>query len=247
MLRKKSTVLFQVDATKLHGHPDLKQKKFDIILFTFPHTGTPNCSPKSIEDNKKLIRDFLVSAQQILANDGKIILTLKTSQPYDRWTFPSFAGYEIEPKSQHAFNAYLFPGYVHRSTKRTTMGTIVKNGNAKTYVFGRKRKRQDSDTEEDGDDDGGGCFQPLTSFKLHTHFLPFDDNDIESYVVEILSAQAQQKSVNVLDIRCLFPEAICPDTRQLNRVLHRMESAQMLRKGPPKACNQKPTWKLVTE
>ena len=103
-------------------------------------------------------------------------------------------------------------------------------------LIGRKRERQDSDTEEDGD--GGGDFQPLTSFKLHMQFLPFDDNDIESYVVEILSAQGQQESFNVLDIRRLFPEAICPDTRQLNRVLNQMESSQKLRKGPPKACNQ---------
>ena len=182
-----------------------------------------------------------MSAQQILADDGEINITLKTSAPYDRWTFPNFAGYEIEHKSQHAFNTDLFAGYIHKSTK----GHVdVKNGHAKTYVFGRKRERQDSDAEEDSDTEED---HPSTSFTLHMQFLPFDDNDIESYVVEILSAQGQQESFNVLDIRRLFPEAICPDTRQLNRVLNQMESSQKLRKGPPKACNQKPTWKLVTE
>jgi phospholipid N-methyltransferase len=40
-----STVLFEVDA-KLHEHPDLRGKEFDIILFTFPHTGVPNFAPR---------------------------------------------------------------------------------------------------------------------------------------------------------------------------------------------------------
>jgi hypothetical protein len=39
LLHAKSTVLFGVDATKLHDHDVLKEKKFDIIIFTFPHTG----------------------------------------------------------------------------------------------------------------------------------------------------------------------------------------------------------------
>ena len=39
---KSSTVLFEVDATNLHSHPQLMKKKFDVIVFTFPHTGVPN-------------------------------------------------------------------------------------------------------------------------------------------------------------------------------------------------------------
>jgi len=124
LLRDKATVLFEVDATELHSHPQLAKKKFDIIFFTFPHTGVSNFAceysgpnPTSIESNKQLIKNFLKSAQYIIAQDGEIHITLKTSHPYDKWTFPDFAEYEIEPKSNHGFNAELFPGYVHKSTK----------------------------------------------------------------------------------------------------------------------------------
>ena len=82
LLRDKSTVLFGVDATELHNHSELKKKKFDVIIFMFPHTDTgvsifapgqsgPN--PASIESNKTLIREFLKSAQHILIYSHKMV------------------------------------------------------------------------------------------------------------------------------------------------------------------------------
>ncbi|KAL7529751.1 hypothetical protein ACHAWF_007552 [Thalassiosira exigua] len=243
LLREKSTVLFGVDATKLHHHPDLKDEEFDIVLFSFPHTGTPNfacgqsgANPKSIEDNKQLIRDFLRSAQHVLTSDGEINITLKTSAPYDKWTFPDFAGYDIEHKSQYDFDSQLFPGYIHRSTK----GHVhkVKTGSATTYVFSRRNKH---DRDENGNTAG---FSPPLSFTVSIEFLPVDDDYAKAIVMEILSV-SQEESWNVLDIRRRFPEATRPDTRQLNRVLYQMESSNQLIKGAPKKVNQKPTWKLA--
>eukprot|EP00985_Skeletonema_marinoi_P001550 scaffold620_cov180-Skeletonema_marinoi.AAC.3 len=60
-LLRESAVLFEVDATELHSHPRLTKKKFDVIIFTFPHTGVSNFAcgysgnPVSIESNKQLI------------------------------------------------------------------------------------------------------------------------------------------------------------------------------------------------
>ena len=74
-----------------------------------------------------------------------------------------------------------------------------------------------------------------------------DDLDIEAFVTEILSA-SQNANFNVLDIRRLIPEAIRPDTRQMNRVLYRMESSHQLRRVPPKgSSSQKPTWKCCNK
>ncbi len=50
--------LFGVDGTKLHEAPALANKKFDIVLFTFPHTGVPQSGTMlrdSIASNKALI------------------------------------------------------------------------------------------------------------------------------------------------------------------------------------------------
>lgn len=241
---KASAVLFEVDATELHSHPQLTKKKFDVIIFTFPHTGVSNfvCghsgpNPTSIESNKQLIRDFLKSAQHILARDGEIHVTLKTSAPYDKWTFPDFAGYEIEPKSNYGFDPRLFPGYAHQSTKGHMK---VNNGIAKTYVFSTKRKHHDWNEFGEAKEE---VFAESTPFTLSMQFTVTNDDDIEILVTEVLSIYQDAKR-DVLDIRRQIPEAIRPDTRQLNRVLYKMELLKRVRRGPSKTCNQKPTWTL---
>lgn len=233
-LKTNSRVMFGIDATKLHEHAQLKDKKFDIIIFTFPHTGIPNnvigisgFNPESIESYKTLIRNFLKSSQLILADNGEIIITLKTSAPYDKWDFPDFAQFEIEPKSQHDFNAHLFPGYVHSATNGHVI--TIANGNAKSFVF--SRRTSDEDTANDD-----------LSFKVTLKFLAVNDQDIETYTTEVLSKSST--GINVLDIRRLIPESIRPDTRQLNRVLYHMESSNIVKKGPPNGSNKKPTWLL---
>ena len=246
LLREKSAVLFEVDATELHSHPRLTKKKFDVIIFTFPHTGVSNFAcgysgpnPVSIESNKQLIRNFLKSAQHIIAHDGEIQITLKTSAPYNKWTFPDFVEYEIEPKSNHGFNAQLFPGYVHQSTKGHL--NCVNNGMARTYVFSKKRKHRDeNEIGEAGDDE----FSASTPFALSIQFIVADDDDIQTLVMEVLSLLHDTKR-DVLDIRRQLPEAIRPDTRQLNRVLYQMEVLKKVKRGASKICNQKPTWTLA--
>ena len=179
------------------------------------------------------------SAQHIIAHDGEIQITLKTSAPYNKWTFPDFVEYEIEPKSNHCFNAQLFPGYAHRSTKGHVK--CVNNGMAKTYVFSKKRKHRDeNEIGEAGDDE----FSASTPFTLSMQFIVLDDDDIETLVMEVLSLPHDTKR-DVLDIRRQLPEAIRPDTRQLNRVLYQMEVLKKVKRGAPKICNQKPTWTLA--
>ena len=247
-LRSQSvTTLFGVDATKLHDHSVLEEMSFDLILFTFPHTGVANYAlgvkgpnPAGIESNRRLIGDFLKSAQHILTDNGEIVVTLKTSAPYDKWDFPNFATYDIEPKSNHNFKDELFPGYVHVSTERHSNGIRVKNGAAKTFVFSGKKVDDKEDAGETPNND-------LATFKLSIEFIPMNDEDVENFVSETLKEVVyfNRKNLNVLDIRRRFPEAIRPDTRQLNRVLYDMESSGRLKKGPPKKSNRKPTWCLV--
>jgi len=57
--------MYGLDATKLHTYGT-----FDIIMFTFPHTGVPNNQKDSIRSNQNLLRGFLKSAQHVLAPNG---------------------------------------------------------------------------------------------------------------------------------------------------------------------------------
>ena len=126
------------------------------------------------------------------------------------------------------------------STERHSNGIRVKNGAAKTFVFSGKKVDDKEDAGETPNND-------LATFKLSIEFIPMDDEDVENFVSETLKQVVyfNRKNLNVLDIRRRFPEAIRPDTRQLNRVLYDMESSGRLKKGPPKRSNRKPTWCLV--
>ena len=101
----------------------------------------------------------------------------------------------------------------------------------------------------DKEDAGETPTNDLATFKLSIEFHPMNDEDVENFVSETLKevVYLNRKNLNVLDIRRRFPEAIRPDTRQLNRVLYDMESSGRLKKGPPKkyGSNLKPTWCLV--
>lgn len=244
-LQKDSSVLFNVDATKLHTDERLQGEKFDIVMFTFPHTGSPNFvrsssgpSPVAIKKIKILIEQFLLSAQHIMTDTGEIQITLKTSRPYESWSFPTFFGndkFQIEERSHHNLDTRLFPGYVHCSTKGEVHGVkSVKNGNARVYVFGKK--------------DSSPTKQPVFDSRNRTVVVLISevtDEDIADMAKEIM--KSSKDAMNVLEIRRRLGEAVRPDTRQLNRVLYRMESKAHVMKDPPtyKKPN-KPTWKIAT-
>ena len=133
-----------------------------------------------------------------------------------------------------------FQGYTHRATNGHV--NSVSNGQAKSYVFSKKRKQDNTTSRENA------LFCPSLPFKLSVKFSTVEDQDVELYVLELLALSTTSNSqCNVLDIRRSFPEGIRPDTRQLNRVLYQMESSKHLKKGPPYGSNRKPTWQYISK
>jgi hypothetical protein len=62
------TVLHDVDATRLDSDPRISDRKYDQIIFNFPHLATEDCNLHS-----SLLAHFMHSAVELLASSSAII------------------------------------------------------------------------------------------------------------------------------------------------------------------------------
>ncbi|XP_054796999.1 heavy metal-associated isoprenylated plant protein 41-like [Prosopis cineraria] len=87
LTRLGAMVLHGVDATEMKSHDDLKMKKFDRIIFNFPHAGFhgKEDSFSLIQEHKNLVRGFFMNARSMLRPDGEIHVNHKTTPPYHYW------------------------------------------------------------------------------------------------------------------------------------------------------------------
>ncbi|CAG8515055.1 10233_t:CDS:2 [Acaulospora morrowiae] len=120
-------VLYEVDGTQLSKCKGLKNKKFDKIVFNFPHAGAGiKDQDRNILANQKLIESFLNSAIPFLksralysdSNDGEILITIKTGLPYDNWNIKKIikSTGALAVRETLPFNVSQYPGYEHRRT-----------------------------------------------------------------------------------------------------------------------------------
>ncbi len=115
------TVQHGVDATKLSKTlaPDALAKPFDFVIFNFP------CIPDEegkdgqssvLEENKRLVRDFLSSAAGLLSPDGQIHVVHKTREPFSWWKIQSLAENieTLEYTRDVVFDRSMYPTYIPR-------------------------------------------------------------------------------------------------------------------------------------
>ena len=80
------SVLFEIDARKMHTGRALKNKRFSRIIFNFPHVGSGiKDQDRNIIANQTLLKEFFLSAASLLATDGPFysLRTYNTSKPYN--------------------------------------------------------------------------------------------------------------------------------------------------------------------
>ncbi|EGF76846.1 hypothetical protein BATDEDRAFT_5132, partial [Batrachochytrium dendrobatidis JAM81] len=147
-----STTLFNIDATVLHKTKLLKSKRFDCIIFNFPHVGLGiKDQTRNIQQNQTLISDFLASAMHLLTSrslygdskDGVIYITVKTGMPYDLWDVKGLAKANggMSCLRSFVFHPEAFPGYSHRRTIGFSEGLSTDDNSeilkrpSRTYAF----------------------------------------------------------------------------------------------------------------
>ncbi|KAF8024460.1 hypothetical protein BT93_F1590 [Corymbia citriodora subsp. variegata] len=112
-----ASVLLGVDATKMKYYPDLSVRKFDRIIFNFPHAGFygKEDNVHLIEMHRTLISAFFHNASQMLRPDGEVHVNHKTTYPYCRWNLGELASLNsLKLIDQKAFESKNYPGYHHK-------------------------------------------------------------------------------------------------------------------------------------
>ncbi|CAM0951898.1 unnamed protein product [Alopecurus aequalis] len=88
-----ATVLHGVDAKEMKLHPCLKTRRFNRIVFNFPHAGFKGKEDHLhvINAHKQLVHGFFANARHLLRPYGETHVSHKTGLPYDRWDIEQLA------------------------------------------------------------------------------------------------------------------------------------------------------------
>ena len=115
-------VIHGVDATDLESVIELREKKFDKIIWNFPCVGQglsagADGQSSEMEENKQLIMNFFRSASNFLNTNGEIHIAHKTIEPFCWWNIHKLgqdSGIGFDCVGSLIFDRMLFPGYVNR-------------------------------------------------------------------------------------------------------------------------------------
>lgn len=167
-------VLFQVDATKLKNHLkqngiDVKCETFDRVIWNFPCTaiqGGQDGQNQQMEENKELVKKFVIGASKFLTTRGEIHMCHKTKPPYNQWKIEEVAleGFANKSKSRGnesssnknitykgriVLDRSLFPPYKPRKALDKKSFSVH---DAAIYVFGWNKASNALSTISENDD-----------------------------------------------------------------------------------------------
>ncbi|KAH0465084.1 hypothetical protein IEQ34_005187 [Dendrobium chrysotoxum] len=110
------TLLHEINVKDMHEDDFLKAKRFDRIIFNFPHSGHEIGLHERDEElilrHRELLRDFFSSARCLLTKNGEIHVSHRDDEPYIRWKIRSSANKRgLILKEMVEFQKKDYPGY----------------------------------------------------------------------------------------------------------------------------------------
>nr|AAF79501.1 F20N2.17 [Arabidopsis thaliana] len=133
-------LLHGVDATTLHFHPDLRYRRFDRVIFNFPHAGfhgresdsslirfvllAAECVDQLLQlrgicvkslKHRELVFGFFNGASRLLRANGEVHVSHKNKAPFSEWNLEELASRCFLVLIQRvAFEKNNYPGYENK-------------------------------------------------------------------------------------------------------------------------------------
>ncbi|XP_058115013.1 uncharacterized protein LOC131258006 [Magnolia sinica] len=134
-----ATILHGVDATKMKLHTDLNMRKFDRIIFNFPHAGFRGKEDDmhQIRLHRNLVKGFLNNASRMLRPYGELHVNHKTTYPFCCWKIEELASKcSLTLLECVMFEKTDYPGYNNKRGDGPRCNDPFHLGECSTFKFG---------------------------------------------------------------------------------------------------------------
>uniref|UniRef100_A0A803LL97 25S rRNA (uridine-N(3))-methyltransferase BMT5-like domain-containing protein n=2 Tax=Chenopodium quinoa TaxID=63459 RepID=A0A803LL97_CHEQI len=133
-----ATVLHEVDARQMQDHPSLCWRKFDYIVYNFPHAGFYGSedNPDMINKHQGLVYDFFSNARWLLRHNGQIHVTHKIKPPYSFWNLEELAHQNsLRLMECVPFDIKDYPMYENKRGHSSTIDEPFNWKDSYTFIF----------------------------------------------------------------------------------------------------------------
>ncbi|KVI10451.1 protein of unknown function DUF2431 [Cynara cardunculus var. scolymus] len=131
-------LLFGVDARTMKIHSHLHPRKFDRIVYNFPHAGFfgKESDDGVIMIHRNLVCSFFKNASQMLRPNGEVHVSHKTKFPFDCWNIVELASQSCLTLLECVeFKREDYPGYNNKRGDGVRSDEPFPLGECRTYKF----------------------------------------------------------------------------------------------------------------